>query len=55
MLISDKNDRVDFNFFPSKEAYPIVRQLEKIMVKKWYQWKAYNMGDMKNYFQPFLC
>ena len=30
-----ENDGVDLNFFfASKEAYPIVRQLEKIMVKK---------------------
>ena len=35
MLISEKNDGVDFFFFfASKEAYPIVRQLEKITVKK---------------------
>ena len=29
-----ENDGVDLNFFASKEAYPIVRQLEKITVKK---------------------
>ena len=29
-----ENDWVDLNFFASKEAYPIVRQLEKITVKK---------------------
>ena len=34
MLISEENDGVDLNFFVSKEAYPIVRQLEKITVKK---------------------
>ena len=33
MLISE-NDGVDLNFFASKEAHPIVRQLEKITVKK---------------------
>ena len=34
MLISRENNGVNLNFFASKEAYPIVRQLEKIMVKK---------------------
>ena len=34
MLISEENDGVDLIFFASKEAYPIVRQLEKITVKK---------------------
>ena len=36
MLISEENDGVDLFlfFFASKEAYPIVRQLEKITVKK---------------------
>ena len=29
-----ENDGVDLIFFASKEAYPIVRQLEKITVKK---------------------
>ena len=29
-----ENDGVDLNFFASKEAYPIVRQLKKITVKK---------------------
>ena len=33
MLIYE-NDGVDLNFFASKEAYPIVRQLEKITIKK---------------------
>ena len=35
MLIIEENDGVDLIFFfASKEAYPIVRQLEKITVKK---------------------
>ena len=34
MLISEKTTESIQNFFASKEAYPIVRQLEKIMVKK---------------------
>ena len=36
MLISEKNDGVDnfFFYFPSKEAYPLVRQLEKYNDKK---------------------
>ena len=34
MLISEKNDGVDLKKNASKEAYPIVRQLEKITVKK---------------------
>ena len=29
-----ENDGVDLNFFASKKAYLIVRQLEKITVKK---------------------
>ena len=31
---SRENNRVDLNFFASKEAYQIGRQLEKITVKK---------------------
>ena len=34
MLISEKTTGSIFFFFASKEAYPIVRQLEKITVKK---------------------
>ena len=35
MLISDRFKRGRFHFFfASKNAYPIVRQLEKIMIKK---------------------
>ena len=34
MLISERKRRGRFNFFASKEAYPIFRQLEKITVKK---------------------
>ena len=34
MLISEKTTGSIKNFFASKEAYPIVRQLEKITVKK---------------------
>ena len=35
MLISEKTTgSILFTFFASKEAYPIVRQLEKITVKK---------------------
>ena len=34
MLISEKTTGAIYNFFASKEAYPIVRQLEKITVKK---------------------
>ena len=34
MLISEKTTGSIQNFFASKEAYPIVRQLEKITVKK---------------------
>ena len=37
MLIYTKSEKtmgVDLNFFASKEAYPVVRQLEKITVKK---------------------
>ena len=37
MLISEENDAVDlifFFFFASKEAYPIVRQLEKNREKR---------------------
>ena len=29
-----ENDGVNFNFFASKEAYQLVKQLEKITVKK---------------------
>ena len=34
MLISEKTTGSIYNIFASKEAYPIVRQLEKITVKK---------------------